>query len=149
MAWRYARIPWATALVLGAGMASPAMADSKTGALSPAPVEGSRPPASVVLWEKVKVDGEELHGATLHLTALGEDSLEAGGRRFLIAFDPRSTIDTLARPEPLDQALKRHPSGLCVIVQFVPKHLSRFGADTAVGVLPLVDNQGALMTRCP
>ncbi|GIX33999.1 MAG: hypothetical protein KatS3mg125_1955 [Lysobacterales bacterium] len=129
-------------------MASPVMADSKTGALTPTPVDGGRPLASVVIWEKVKVDGEELHGATLLLTALGEDSLEAGGRRFLIAFDPKSTVDTLARPEPLDQALKRYPSGLCVIVQFVPKHLSRLGADTAVGVLPLVDEQGSLMTRC-
>ncbi len=126
---------------------SVAAAESKSGALVPPPT--ARPADSVVLWDRIAVDGEHAQEIQAQVTAFDGKTLVAGGRRFAVALAGDSVFDAYARPMSLGKALGEHPKGLCALVQYVPARLSALGADTVTGVVLLVSERGTLLERCP
>lgn len=144
-----AKLPAFVSLSLLAGLSvSPTTvsAESKSGALNPAP---SRPADAVVLWDRIAVDGEHAREIQARITSIDGRGLQAGGRRFAVAFAGEAVVDSHARPVSLEKALAEHPGGLCALVQYVPARLSALGADTATGVVLLVNERGGWLERCP
>lgn len=110
---------------------------------------GALPLEGLVATERIRLDGEESAMLQGRLLRFEGRSLELGGRRFVVAFAGDEVHDTLGRPLSLRKALAEHPEGLCAAVNYVPARVSRLGADTATGLLLLVDAEGRLAARCP
>lgn len=134
--------------LLASAVAPGAAAQSKAGAL---PVEppGTRPSTDIVLWDRVTMDGEHIQQVQARIESFDGKWLLAGGRRYAVALAGGTVFDYRVRPVALEKALAEHPSGLCALVQYVPARLSALGTDTATGVILLVNEEGALLERCP
>lgn len=134
--------------LLASSVAPGAAAQSKAGAL---PVEppGAAARTDVVLWDRISIDGEHIQQVQARIESFDGKWLQAGGRRYAVALASGTVFDYRVRPVALEKALVEHPRGLCALVQYVPARLSALGADTVTGVILLVNEEGALLERCP